>query len=442
MKRSCLSVILILSLAMLAGCVSTQPYQTKKSVTSIALSPDRTLLAFANANEIRILEVDSKRHVKTLRALPQDLEGADPQLFRHGVGDNMIFLDNNRIASTGMGGLVSIWNARSGNRLAVIDALSGEEFASTIDYSAAANRLLIGTSTGQILMTSFIGDETEPLVPVTKLESYIWDLQFSRDGRYFASASLLLTLPSSNESSDEAADTFAQMMTDEGSSTSNNESTTEPADEFAQTNNIERISPSNVFIWDAENLEMVGTLEGATGVFRMSLVPGERALLTAGDDVQIWEFLTLEQSEQISDPSMVMQAIGMGAIAVVSVASLTAGILMPMDFLGQAFLNSGFPIIPSTAFIQHACSRTAAISPDGQTIISTTRGSTHNVMAVIDRTENKVTEKWTAESSVCDMQFSLDGQYLVAATSRGIYIFDTISWKKTKLTNLIAAGDK
>ena len=442
MKRSCLSVILILSLAMLAGCVSTQPYQTKKSVTSIALSPDRTLLAFANANEIRILEVDSKRHVKTLRALPQDLEGADPQLFRHGVGDNMVFLDNNRIASTGMGGLVSIWNARSGNRLAVIDALSGEEFASTIDYSAAANRLLIGTSTGQILMTSFIGDETEPLVPVTKLESYIWDLQFSRDGRYFASASLLLTLPSSNESSDEAADTFAQMMTDEGSSTSNNESTTEPADEFAQTNNIERISPSNVFIWDAENLEMVGTLEGATGVFRMSLVPGERALLTAGDDVQIWEFLTLEQSEQISDPSMVMQAIGMGAIAVVSVASLTAGILMPMDFLGQAFLNSGFPIIPSTAFIQHACSRTAAISPDGQTIISTTRGSTHNVMAVIDRTENKVTEKWTAESSVCDMQFSLDGQYLVAATSRGIYIFDTISWKKTKLTNLIAAGDK
>ena len=442
MKRSCLSVILILSLAMLAGCVSTQPYQTKKSVTSIALSPDRTLLAFANANEIRILEVDSKRHVKTLRALPQDLEGADPQLFRHGVGDNMIFLDNNRIASTGMGGLVSIWNARSGNRLAVIDALSGEEFASTIDYSAAANRLLIGTSTGQILMTSFIGDETEPLVPVTKLESYIWDLQFSRDGRYFASASLLLTLPSSNESSDEAADAFAQMMTDEGSSTSNNESTTEPADEFAQTNNIERISPSNVFIWDAENLEMVGTLEGATGVFRMSLVPGERALLTAGDDVQIWEFLTLEQSEQISDPSMVMQAIGMGAIAVVSVASLTAGILMPMDFLGQAFLNSGFPIIPSTAFIQHACSRTAAISPDGQTIISTTKGSTHNVMAVIDRTENKVTEKWTAESSVCDMQFSLDGQYLVAATSRGIYIFDTISWKKTKLTNLIAAGDK
>ncbi len=438
MKHSYLSVILTASLAMLVGCVSTQPYQTKKAVTSIAFSPDRTLLAFANANEIRVLEVDSKRLVKTLRALPQDLEGADLQLFRHGVGDNMVFLDNTRIASTGMGGLVSIWNVRNGRRLAVIDSLPGEEFASTIDYSAAANRLLIGTSGGQILITKLTGDDVEPLVPVTKLESYVWDLQFGRDGLYFASASLILTMPSGNEPTGESADQFAQMMTSEDPDPSNNVSMGEPADDFAQTNNSQRLGPSNVVIWDAEQLEMVGILEGATGVFRMSLVPAERALLTAGEHVQIWEFLTQEQSEEISDPSMVMQAIGMGTIAVVSLAALSAGLLPPMDFLGQTFLNAGFPIIPSSAFIQHACTRAATISPDGRTIVTTTRGSTHNVMAVIDRTENKVIEKWTADSSVCDMQFSLDGRYLVAATSRGAFIFDTTSWKKTKL---ITAGD-
>ena len=89
---------------------------------------------------------------------------------------------------------------------------------------------------------------------------------------------------------------------------------------------------------------------------------------------------------------------------------------------------------------EDACARTAAISPDGRTIVSTTMGPTHNVMAVIDRTENKVVEKWTADSFVCDMQFSLDGRYLVAATSRGVFIFDTTNWKKTKLTKLIAAG--
>ena len=67
-------------------------------------------------------------------------------------------------------------------------------------------------------------------------------------------------------------------------------------------------------------------------------------------------------------------------------------------------------------------------------------GPTHNVMAVIDRTENKVVEKWTADGFVCDMQFSLDGRYLVAATSRGVFIYDTTSWKKTKLSKLISAG--
>ena len=440
MKRSCLSVILTLSLAMLAGCASTQPNQTKKTVTSIAFSPDRTLLAFANTNEIQVLEIESKRRVRTLRALPQNLEEADPQLFRHGVGDNMVFLDNTRIASTGMGGLVSIWNVRSGRRLAVIDSLPGEEFASTIDYSAVTNNLVIGTSSGRILLTRLKGDDAEPLILIAKMESYVWDLQFSRDGRYFASASLMLTLPSGNEATEEAADQFARTMTSESPEPPDTEPTGEPADVFAQTNSSERSRPSNVVIWDTEHLEMVDFLDGATGVFGMSLVPGERALLTAGDDVQIWGFLTQEQSEEVSDPSMVLQAISLGTITVVSLASLGAGLLTPMDFLTQSFLNTGFPLVPTKAFMQHACARTAAISPDGQTIVSTTMGPTHNVMAVIDRTENKVVEKWTADSFVCDMQFSLDGRYLVAATSRGVFIFDTTSWKKTKLTKLIVGG--
>ena len=63
-------------------------------------------------------------------------------------------------------------------------------------------------------------------------------------------------------------------------------------------------------------------------------------------------------------------------------------------------------------------------------------------MAVINRGENKVVEKWTADSAVCDLQFSEDGKYLVAATSRGLFIFDTTSWKKTKLKDLVMAGDK
>ena len=353
----------------------------------------------------------------------------------------MVFLDNDRIASTGMGGLFSIWDVRSGRRLAFMDPLPGEEFASTIDYSPVTSQLAIGTSAGQILLTTLDGSNPGPLVPVTKLESYVWDLQFSRDGRYFASASLLLTKPREYESTDEPADAFAQVNNDEGRDSSNEEQEGEPADVFAQTGNAERPGLSNVMIWDTERVELVDYLDGATGVFRMSLVPEEQALLTAGDKVQVWEFLTREQSEEINDPSMAMQAIGLGTIVMVSVAGLAAGVVPPMDFLGQTFLNAGFPFIPTAAFIQHACARAAAISPDGGTIVSTTWGPTHNVMAVIDRRENKVIEKWTADSAVCDMQFSLDGKHLVAATSRGAFIYDTMSWKKTKLKDLIVPGN-
>ena len=89
-------------------------------------------------------------------------------------------------------------------------------------------------------------------------------------------------------------------------------------------------------------------------------------------------------------------------------------------------------LIPTSAFIKNACVRAVAISPDGLTVVTTTKGPTHNVMAVIDRKENEVIEKWTADTAVCDLQFSIDGKLLVAATSKGLYSFDTTNWKRTK----------
>lgn len=132
-------VILLLLVALLASCASMQPPQNSKSVTSISYSPDQKLLAFANADEIRVVEANSYRHVQSLRALPRDSKGAGPQFHRHGVGDSMEFLDNDRLATSGMGGFVTIWNVKSGQRLTSIETLSGGGFASTIDYSPASN---------------------------------------------------------------------------------------------------------------------------------------------------------------------------------------------------------------------------------------------------------------------------------------------------------------
>ena len=419
------TLLLVIALMTLAGCASTRPPDHEKAFSSVAFSPDHSLLAFADAAEIRVLDVETRTHVNILRQLPQDTEGADPMSFRHGVGDTMVFLDNDRIATTGMGGLVSIWDIRRGVRLSVIDPPSAEVFASTIDFSPSANRLIIGTGDGEVLLTSLSGDLAGPLLPVAKLEGYVWDLQFGQDGRYLASASMEAKVQI-DAAGDGASNSPAAGQINEGMSAESYEPYTEPADS------------SNVAIWDAELLEKVGDLDGAREVYKMALVPGERALLTAGDEVRVWEFLTLEQAGQVTDPSMVMQGIGVGTLVAVSVIGLAAGAAVGAPFMAfDPFTATELLLMPAAlTFRPEACIRSVAISPDGQTIVSTTKGPSHNVMAVIDRASDKVVDKWKADVYVCDMAFSSDGKYLLTATTSGILIYDTVDWQKTNLKDI------
>ena len=416
---------MVIALLTLVGCGTTRPPDHEKAFSSVAFSPDHSLLAFADAREIRVLEVDTRTHLNTLRQLPQDTDGADLMAFRHGVGDTLAFLDNDRIATTGMGGLVSIWDIRSGKRLSVIEPASAQVFASTIDFSPSANRLIIGTGDGQVLLTSLSGNDAGLVLPAAKLDGYVWDLQFGQDGRYFASASMepeVLADAAGNEPGSNAA--AGQI---------NENSSPETYDQL-----IGAEDNSNVAIWDAELLEKVGDLEGAREVYKMALIPGERTLLTAGDEVRVWEFLTLEQASRVTDPNMVMQGIGVGTLVAVSVVGLVAGAMLGAPLMMfDPFTTADLLLMPAALmFRPEACIRSVAISPDGKTIVSTTKGPSHNVMAVIDRVSDKVVEKWTADVYVCDMEFSSDGRYLLTATTSGILIYDTTEWKKTNLKDI------
>lgn len=415
--------LLLVPLLSLVACASTRPPDRLNAFSSVAFSPDHSLLAFADAREIQVLYADSRVHVVTLRQLPPDTEGADPLDFRHGVGDTMVFLDNDRIATTGMGGLVSVWDIRSGIRLSVIDPPTKEAFASSIDFSPVANRLIIGTRDGEVLLTTMRdGIPDLALLPVAKLEGYVWDLQFSEEGRYFATASMETAIPD-DASGGEATTNAAAGQLNENSSPASGDQIPGQADS------------SNVAIWDAELLNKVGDLEGAREVYKMALVPGERSLLTAGDEVRVWEFLTLEQADQVSDPSLAMQRIGVGSLVAVSILGMAAGAAVGAPFMMVDPLTA-FNVfsLPVALMVRpEACSRSVAISPDGQTIVSTTRGPSHNVMAVIDRDSDKVVEKWTADLYVCDMAFSPDGKYLLTATASGVDIYDTTDWKKKNL---------
>lgn len=391
---------LLITLLTLAGCASAPPPGQAKAFFSVAFSPDQSLLAFADGVEIRVIDAETRTPINILRAPPQNTDVGKFMSYRRGVGDTMVFLDNKRIATTGMGGLVSIWDVHSGRRLLVIDPPSDWVFASTIDFSPSANRLIIGTGAGELLLTSLDGDRAGSLISVATLEGSVLDLQFGQYGRYFASASL------------KKAPAKADIWSDY-------------EDEITRA-----FESSNVAIWDAQLLEKVGDLQGAREVLKMALVPGERALLTAGDELRIWKFLTSEQVGEVTGPSMALQNIGAGSIVAVSMVGMAAAAALGSPFLVvQLMASMPFPSTPRP----EACVRSVAISPDGQTIVSITTGPFRNVMAVIDRGSDKVVDKWTADVGICDMEFSPDGKTLLAATITGIDIYDTIDWKKTRL---------
>lgn len=402
-----------LSLTVLAGCASARPQDFEKAITSVAFSPDHSLLAYANDKEIRVVDVTTQEQVSTLRVLLENTKDADASSFRSGVGDSMVFIDNSRIVSTGMGGLVSVWDAQSGSRLALVGSLPEGEFASTIDYSEATNRLVIGTNDGQILLTEFNGDDPGPLLSVGHLDGYIQDLQFSPDGRYFASAAIPPAAGSVEESAKDKNEN-ASLVGDEDSALPD--------------------GGSAVSIWDADQLEKVGDLKDAGRVSKLALVPGERALLTVGEEVRVWEFLTLEQAGLIKDPSLAMQYVGVGTLVTVSGLALVAGAVLGAPFFLPDPSLAPVVLAPFGPMVRmDACIRMAAISPDGQAIVTTTNGPSHNVMAVIDRNRDKVVEKWTADLFVCDMEFSSDGKRLLTATSSGVFIYNTLTWKKERL---------
>lgn len=419
MNRAFLPLVVLIALS---GCTTTRPTSQGNAFSTVAFSPDGSLLAFANASEIRVLEVATRSPVNTLRmSLPKN-EVPDPAEFRHGVGDTLAFLDGRRIVTTGMGGLVSVWDVRNGDRLSVIEAPADDVFASTLDFSPASDRLAVGTNTGQILLTGLAGDTVEPLTPLAKLEGYVWDLQFGQEGRYFASASLLVRELGGEAGGVTSFDPAAGQIS-EGLSA---------AHDAAQPM---LVNASNVAIWDAESLEKVGYLERANQVRRMALAPNERALVTAGRDVQVWEFLTLEKAGEITDPSMVLQGIGVGTMVAVSMLGVAAGAGFgsPLIAADPLMVAQSLMVPAGLAYRPEVCTRSLAISPDGKTVVTTTRGPSHNVMAVIDRARDKVADKWQAAALVCDMEFSPDGKYLLTATNTGVLIYDTQTWKKTNI---------
>ena len=169
---------------------------------------------------------------------------------RHGFGNSLVFLDESRVASTGMGASVTIWNTHSGQMEEYFDLPEDMGFVVSLSFSPVTQLLAAGTSRGNIAL----------LKPHTSLapryllgyQGIVHDTQFSDDGRYLGAVG----------SSDE------------------------------------------LVIWELETFSEIDRLPSPRNTMEIERVGKQGQFLLAGDTVEVWNYLDQEKNQCITEPNL------------------------------------------------------------------------------------------------------------------------------------------
>ena len=112
------SATLLLAACLLSSCAISEEQKVtygtfRGGAGAAAWSPDGAYFAVAGTSGIWVFSTETleERTVFTSPAAP----GSETKYnVRHGWGNSLVFLDDGRIATTGMGAAVTLWNVESG----------------------------------------------------------------------------------------------------------------------------------------------------------------------------------------------------------------------------------------------------------------------------------------------------------------------------------------
>lgn len=275
--KSIASCILPILLATLLSSCATAPAADKvdnywNGYTTVAISPNGKIVAAANRFIVVLFDIEKQRQVGWFWAL--DAKGKGFRLPRTGLGDTMDFIDDHRIVTTGMGGLVTVWDIRTGQKQIQIDPVVKAMYGISLAWSPQTSRLAVGTWDGSVLVYKFDEGEFSDRQLLSAHIGRVNDLVFSDDGKYMASAG----------------------------------------------------DDKLVYIWDMETLKWIGKQESKSQVSDLEVVSARRSLIIAGDDVTIWKFLTEEEAVELKEDKAIGQWVGTGALYALQAGLLVTGL--------------------------------------------------------------------------------------------------------------------
>jgi WD40 repeat protein len=249
----CLAACLLLN-----ACATTEEekvtYRTpnRGAAAAAAWSPEGEYFAVGNYRNIWVYRTETLERV----ALISDPVADDPDRDynpRHGWGNSLIFVGDEKIATSGLGATVTLWDIESGERLQAWHLTDAIGYAVSLSYAPDTNRLAVGPSRGLVTLLDPEGDAEK--VYLTGASGIVHDLEFSADGAYLGA------------------------VTDK----------------------------DELVIWEMSDFGIFDVLEVPERTMELERTAVLGTFLVAGEEVQIWRYVGENENTSLEEPNLVGQ---------------------------------------------------------------------------------------------------------------------------------------
>jgi len=367
-------ILLGLAIAAITGCVTveTTPLYSK-GLSAADFSPDARLAAVADDDKISVFDVASTNRLMSFTGKN-----------RYGTKNTLKFIDDHRVATTGMTSYLSdeesvaairIWDtANPYAEPQIIELPELGRFAIVLAWSAATNSIAVGGENGAVVVLEPDGGGNYERRQLPGLDGPVLALVFSRDGSLLAGGG----------------------------------------------------EHPEVEIWDMQTTAALDQLPVQGTVYDLKVIPGQKSLVVVTDNLVVWKFLTDEELQAYESPSMagdiVLKGAKYTAVTALWILAVFGGTTGPPYESTEPEPEYGF------------CTRQVAIAPDGLSLADVHPGLEKEKIRIIAIPSGEVMKTLNPRGGhTCGIVFSPDGNYLLLVNRRVARLYDTSSWSFSDL---------